>query len=205
MTGVKRAAVIIISVALLLIICMFAIVEIRMREMRTKISEIDASTAAASAMTKGLDTTLAEYTVNYDDVVDFTYDDSGNIKALAVDIITLNTLGNEIGKNIDSNISEFKSYKSSLPISVLVGEEMTSGLGPKLSYYISMKGSSSTKFSHKFEAAGVNQTRHQIMLCVEISMYVAFGGKVQVVTYNSNVCIAESIIVGTIPQTFANF
>ena len=43
------------------------------------------------------------------------------------------------------------------------------------------------------------------MLDISVNMYVVFGGRVDVVEYKSNVCIAESIIVGVTPSTFANF
>ena len=186
-------------------IAVTAIIEFRIKSLRKDISELEAGDAAASALTKGLEETLAEYKVNYDDVVDFSYDSDGNIKSLSVDIITLNTLGNEIGKRIDANISDYKSYKTEIPLTAMIGEEIISGLGPKIPFYISMKGSSTTRFSEKFESTGVNQTRHQIMLDVTVNMYVVFGGKVDIVEYKSNVCIAESVIVGATPSSFANF
>lgn len=192
-------------VIFLLFSALAILVEFRIKGLRKDISALEAGDAAASALTKGLDDTLAQYRINYDDVVDFSYDDSGNIKSLAVDIITLNTLGNELGKRIDENISEYRSYKTEIPITSLIGEEISSGLGPKIPFYVSMKGSSTTKFRNNFEATGVNQTRHQIMLDISVNMYVIFGGKVDIVEYKSNVCIAESIIVGVTPSTFANF
>lgn len=203
----KRVKIFIAFIIFLLIILsgFFAFVELRIKNLRADISELEAGDAAASALSKGLDETLAEYKINYDDVVDFSYDSAGNIKSLSVDIITLNTLGNELGKKIDENISEYQSYKTEIPLTALIGEEMTSGLGPKIPFYISMKGSSTTKFSNNFESTGVNQTRHQIMLDISVNMYVVFGGKVDIVEYKSNVCIAESIIVGVTPSTFANF
>lgn len=205
MKTVRRILIIALAAVLAVSVIVVAIVEMRIKSLRKDISALEAGDAAASALTKGLDETLAEYRINYDDVVNFTYDGDGNIKSLSVDIVTLNTLGNELGKRIDENISEYRSYRTELPVSSLIGEEITSGLGPKIPFYVSMKGSSTTKFRNNFEAAGVNQTRHQIMLDVKVNMYVVFGGKVDIVEYNSNVCIAESIIVGAAPSTFANF
>ena len=121
-------------IALIVSAVLFILVEFRIKNIRKDISKLEAGDAAASALTKGLDETLAEYRINYDDVVDFTYDGAGNIKSLSVDIITLNTLGNELGKRIDENISEYRSYKTELPITSLIGEEITSGLGPSIPF-----------------------------------------------------------------------
>ena len=194
------AAAVLLAAALLM-----TVIEFRLKSLRTGFSRLEASNAAGSAVTAGLDETLAEYKLNYDDIVDFIYDSADNIKSLSVDIIALNTFGNELGKNIDRNISEIESRRYEIPVTLLFGEELMSGMGMKIPFYITMKGNSSSKFSDVFDSAGVNQTRHRIMLETTVEMYVLFGGKVQTVKYTSNVCVAESIIIGAAPQTFANF
>ena len=190
---------------LLAAVLLLGVIELRLKSLRTGFSRIEASNTAGSAVTKGLDETLSYYKLNYDDIVDFKYDSAENIKSLSVDIIALNTFGNELGKNIDKNISDIKSLRYEIPVTLLFGEELVSGIGIKIPFYVTMKGNSSSKFSDIFESAGVNQTRHRIMLETTVEMYVLFGGNVQTVKYTSNVCVAESIIIGATPQTFANF
>lgn len=186
-------------------VALFIVAELRLKGIREELSNEEAENMAASAVTAGLDKTLSEYRLNYDEIVDFSYDSDGNIKSLSVDIVTMNTFGNQLGQNIDSSLAEFQSVKVVLPASLLIGGEFLSGFGPKFSFYITMKGSSSSKFTDIFESSGVNQTRHKIMLETTVEMYVVFGGKVKTVKYTSNTCVAESIIVGVTPSTFANF
>ena len=197
---VAAAAAILLAAAALL-----SVIELRLKSLRTEFAAAEAQNTAASAVSDGLGRTLEQYRINYDDVVNFTYDGGGSIKSLSVDIITLNTLGNAIGRNIHENVKDIKSYKVQIPLTLLFSEELTSGIGVKIPFYITMKGSSSNKFSDIFESAGVNQTRHRIMLEVNVSMYILFGGKMTEVEYKSNVCVAESIIIGATPSTFANF
>lgn len=201
----KRILIFTAAALLLAAAVLITVIELRLKGLRKELSEVEAGNVAASAVTKGLDDTLAQYKIQYDEVVDFVRDENGNIKSLSVDIITLNTFGNELGKNIDKNIAEFQSVKVKIPASLLIGEELLSGIGPEVPFYITMKGMSSSKFTDIFEASGVNQTRHKIMLETTVEMYVVFGGKVITVSYESNTCVAESIIVGAIPGTFANF
>lgn len=201
----KRILIFTAAALLLAAAVLLTVIELRLKGLRKELSEVEAGNVAASAVTKGLDDTLAQYKIQYDEVVDFVRDENGNIKSLSVDIITLNTFGNELGKNIDKNIDEFQSVKVKIPASLLIGEELLSGIGPEVPFYITMKGTSSSKFTDIFEASGVNQTRHKIMLETTVEMYVVFGGKVTTVSYESNTCVAESIIVGATPGTFANF
>lgn len=201
----KRILIFTAGAVLLTAVFLLVLAEYRLKGIRTELSKEEASNIAASAVSGGLDKTLDYYKINYDDVVNFTYGSDGSIKSLSVDIVTLNTFGNELGKNIDRDISQFKSDKIEIPISLLVGGELFSGIGPNIPFYITMKGASSSKFTDIFESAGVNQTRHKIMIETTVEMYVIFGGKVTTVSYTSNTCVAESIIVGVAPNTFARF
>lgn len=203
----RRRKILIPTVTAVLLLCavgIFLFIELRIRDIRDELSTLEANSVASSALTAGLERALADYKLNYSDIVSFTYDENGNIKSLSADIITLNTLGNEIGTNTDGYINEIGTYKIALPASALLGVQLLSGIGPELSFYVTMRGLTSTNFENKFEAAGVNQTRHQIFLNVKIRTHVIFGGDVKIVEYSSDICIAESIIVGVTPNTFAD-
>ncbi len=204
----RRRKFIIPTVTAVLLLCavgIFAFVELKLRDVRDELSTLEANSVASSALTAGLAKALADYKLNYSDIVSFTYGENGDIKSLSADIITLNTLGNEIGTNADSYINEIGTYEITLPVSSLLGVQLLSGIGPDISFFVTMRGLTSTSFENKFEAAGVNQTRHQIFLCVTIRTHVIFGGRVNIVEYKSEICIAESIIVGVTPSTFASF
>lgn len=194
-----------VAVILLAAVGIFCFLEYRIKCVRDELSTLEANSIASSALTAGLEKSLADYKLNYSDVVSFTYDSGNNIKSLSTDIITLNTLGNEIGTRTDEYINDIGTYKISLPFTTLLGVQSVSGIGPDLSFYVTMRGLTSTCFENRFEAAGVNQTRHQIFLNVTIKTNIVFGGDVRIVEYKSEICIAESIIVGVTPSTFANF
>lgn len=201
----RKIVIPIVAVVSLAAIGIIVFLELKIKSVREELSVLEANSVASSALTAGVEKALADYKLNYDDVVSFTYDSGGNIKSLSTDIITLNTLGNEIGTNTDGYINNVGTYKFSLPLTSLVGEQFFSGVGPDISFYITMRGLTSTNFENRFESTGVNQTRHQIFLNVTIKMNIVFAGEVSIVEYKSDVCIAESIIVGITPSTFADF
>ncbi len=203
----RRRKIIIPAVAVFLLITVgiFVFLEFRIKSVRDELSTLEANSVASSALTAGLDKALADYELNYDDIVSFTYDSQGNIKSLSTDIITLNTLGSEIGTNTDKYINDIGIYEISLPFTSLLGGQLFSGMGPDVSFFVTMRGLTSTSFENRFEASGVNQTRHQILLKVTIKTNIIFRGDVRVVEYKSEICIAESVIVGVTPSTFANF
>ena len=194
-----------VAVFLLVTVGIFVFLEFKIKSVRDELSTLEANSVASSALPAGLDKALADYKLNYDDIVSFTYDSQGNIKSLSTDIIALNMLGNEIGTNTDKYINDMGIYEISLPLTSLLGGQLFSGMGPDVSFNVTMRGLTSTWVENRFEAAGVNQTRHQIFLNVRIRTNIVFSGNVSVVEYNSEICIAESVIVGVTPSTFANF
>lgn len=193
-------------VAVLLIVpigVLFIMAEIRISNVRKKLISYAARNAASAAATAGVENSLDTDKVRYADLIKFGRDQSGNIVSVTTDAYYLNKIGNNIGDEIDKHINQMKSYIIKIPFSVLFSEQLINGRGPKMPLVFVMTGITTTDFENEFTAAGVNQTHHRIMMSITVNTYVIHSGNVTVVPYKTNVCIAESIVVGITPQTFA--
>lgn len=193
-------------VAMLLIVpigVLFIMAEIRMSNVRKELISYAARNAASAATTAGVENSLDTDKVRYADLIKFGRDQSGNIVSVTTDAYYLNKIGNNIGDEIDKHINQMKSYIIKIPFSVLFSEQLINGRGPKMPLVFVMTGITTTDFENEFTAAGVNQTHHRIMMSITVNTYVIHSGNVTVVPYKTNVCIAESIVVGITPQTFA--
>ena len=193
-------------VAVLLIVpigVLFIMAEIRISNVRKELISYAARNAASAATTAGVENSLDTDKVRYADLIKFGRDQSGNIVSLTTDAYYLNKIGNNIGDEIDKHINQMKSYIIKIPFSVLFSEQLINGRGPKMPLVFVMTGITTTDFENEFTAAGVNQTHHRIMMSITVNTYVIHSGNVTVVPYKTNVCIAESIVVGITPQTFA--
>lgn len=192
------AIILVVAVGVLLISA-----EIRISNVRGKLISYAAKNAASSATTVGIEKSLDTDRVRYADLVKFRRDRNGNIVSVSTDAYYLNKIGNNIGDEVDKQINEMKSYVLKIPVSVLFSEQFINGRGPKMPVIFVMTGITTTDFENEFTAAGVNQTHHRIMMNITVNTYVIHSGNVTVVPYKTNVCIAESIVVGITPQTFA--
>ncbi len=193
-------------VAVLLIVpigVLFIMAEIRISNVRKELISYAARNAASAATTAGVENSLDTDKVRYADLIKFGRDQSGNIVSVTTDAYYLNKIGNNIGDEIDKHINQMKSYIVKIPFSVLFSEQLINGRGPKMPLVFVMTGITTTDFENEFTAAGVNQTHHRIMMSITVNTYVIHSGNVTVVPYKTNVCIAESIVVGITPQTFA--
>lgn len=182
---------------------LFIMAEIRISNVRKELISYAARNAASAATTAGVENALDTDKVRYADLIKFGRDQSGNIVSVTTDAYYLNKIGNNIGDEIDKHINQMKSYIIKIPFSVLFSEQLINGRGPKMPLVFVMTGITTTDFENEFTAAGVNQTHHRIMMSITVNTYVIHSGNVTVVPYKTNVCIAESIVVGITPQTFA--
>ena len=182
---------------------LFIMAEIRISNVRKELISYAARNAASAATTAGVENSLDTDKVRYADLIKFGRDQSGNIVSVKTDAYYLNKIGNNIGDEIDKHINQMKSYIIKIPFSVLFSEQLINGRGPKMPLVFVMTGITTTDFENEFTAAGVNQTHHRIMMSITVNTYVIHSGNVTVVPYKTNVCIAESIVVGITPQTFA--
>lgn len=182
---------------------LFIMAEIRISNVRKELISYAARNAASAATTAGVENSLDTDKVRYADLIKFGRDQSGNIVSVTTDAYYLNKIGNNIGDEIDKHINQMKSYIIKIPFSVLFSEQLINGRGPKMPLVFIMTGITTTDFENEFTAAGVNQTHHRIMMSITVNTYVIHSGNVTVVPYKTNVCIAESIVVGITPQTFA--
>lgn len=195
-----------VTVILIVTVGVLAILtELRLSGVRKDLITYAAKNAASAAATLGVEKSLETDRVRYADLISFERDKNGNIVCVTTDAYYLNKIGNNIGDEIDKQINQMKSYVIKIPLSVLFNEQMVNGRGPKIPLIFVMTGITTTDFENEFTAAGVNQTHHRIMMNITVNSYVVRAGNVTVVPYETNVCIAESIVVGITPQAFAEF
>ena len=63
-------------------------------------------------------------------------------------------------------------------------------------------GTVESRVENQFSDAGINQTLHRVMLSVHIPIQILLPGGTVETEVDSQVCLAESIIVGGVPGTF---
>jgi hypothetical protein len=89
-----------------------------------------------------------------------------------------------------------------IPLGSLFLPELLSGKGPEVPVKILSIRNSDATFESSFSHAGINQTMHQLRMCVIVDVSVLVLGKTITFPVSSDMVIAETIIVGTVPDTF---
>ena len=114
----------------------------------------------------------------------------------------INRLKTDTLNRINDEILALDSDHIGIPIGSLILPELLSGKGPQIPVRVlSIRNSEGAFLSH-FSEAGINQTRHQLTMVVSVDVAVLALGKTNIFTVSSEVVVAETVIVGTVPETF---
>ena len=140
--------------------------------------------------------------IQYDRIVYFEKDLDGRITALKTNMSEVNRLKTSILNLINDEILALDTTDMTIPIGSLIFPELFSGRGPGIPVQILSIRNSDAAFRSFFTEAGINQTLQQLTMDVSVDVSVLVLGKTESFTVSSQVVVAETIIVGQVPDTF---
>ncbi len=146
---------------------------------------------------------IARSGVEYASLIHVEKDREGRILSLTTDVTAMNTLKTRIESSILEGLLEEQLQSVRVPLGSLMGSEFLSGRGPCISIRVVPIAEVAVQYDNSFASAGINQTRHQIYLRYELSVQMLLPGQRKGTCISSQVCIAETVIVGAVPQFFA--
>lgn len=138
----------------------------------------------------------------YDSLVNIVRDENGKIVAINSNAATINMLALELTDKSQNALSQMGSAGVDIPIGSFSGMPIFTGRGPKINIKMLPIGTIYCKFDSSFTSAGINQTNHRIYLKVYSSVSVILPMANQRIDTETDLMIAESIIVGDIPETY---
>ena len=143
--------------------------------------------------------------IDYGNFVIFDKDDTGHITALRSNVAEVNRMQGQIADEILHRLSEISTSELEIPLGTLTGSALLAGRGPSLFVRMQAVGSASATFRNQFTSAGINQTRHQIFLDVDVYMSILLPGMKTSTKVSNEIAVAETVIVGGVPDTYTYF
>jgi len=143
--------------------------------------------------------------VRYDNLISLEKNDSGGIAALVSNMAEFNRLQSAITQDILDRLSEMSDVELTIPIGTLTGSPLLAGRGPGATIRMQSTGSCSARFANEFTQAGINQTTHRIILCVDVSMSILLPGFRTGTEVSNSFAVAETVIVGDVPDSYTYF
>lgn len=193
-----------LRLGILLILCLTVVLVFRTacRETLRELAQTQVKNATSDMSNDALAELLEKNDIAYDRIVFFEKDTNGKITAMKTNILEVNRLKARILELVNQRILELDTSQLGIPIGNLIFPEIFAGKGFLIPVHILAIRNSDASFSSSFRQAGINQTLHCLTMDVSVDASTLVLGKIEQFTVTSQVAVAETIIVGDVPDTF---
>ena len=174
----------------------------RYRDVIQELAETQVKNTTSDLTNDAIAKQIADGIIQYDRIVYFEKDLDGRITALKTNMSEVNRLKTDILNIINDEILALDTSDIGIPMGSLILPEFLSGKGPVIPVHILSIRNSDANFASAFSQAGINQTLHQLTMFVSVDVAVLVLGQTSSFTISSEVVVAETVIVGDVPDTF---
>ena len=180
----------------------FLLFRSRYRQVIRELAQTQVTNATSDLINDAVARQIALGDIQYDRIVYFEKDLNGRITALKTNIGEVNKLKTATLNTINDEILSMDASRIGIPLGNLILPEFLSGRGPRLPVEVLTIRNSDADFESNFSHAGINQTLHQVHMSVWVDVAVLVLGSTVSFSVEADVVVAETIIVGDVPDTF---
>lgn len=157
---------------------------------------------AGEVINDAINDQIALQGVEYEDFVHLETDANGRVTALKTDMAAINRFKADVTALVLDRINNMDNSELYIPLGNIIDGELFSGRGPNIPIIVVPVGSAWADFSTNVSTAGINQTRHQIIVTVSAEITILLPGYETSTVVSSEVVAAETVIVGDVPQNY---
>ena len=103
------------------------------------------------------------------------------------------------------HLDEYADSSISVRMGTLTGTDFFADRGPTVQLRIIPVSSVGSFINNEFASGGINQTLHRIMMQLVVDISIVLPGYSTTTTVISEFCIAETIIVGSVPESYYEY
>ena len=138
----------------------------------------------------------------YEDLITTQKDSNNKITSISANVELMNKISNDVVMNTQNELEKSKENYVNVPLGSFFGISIFNGHGIKIKLNTVPTGICNATFKSTFDKAGINQTRHRILLVVTTQIKTIAPFFTDLKEYTNEIIIAETIIVGDTPTTY---
>lgn len=195
----KRWIVVILSLAVIFATCFISV-----KPFVFTYAKSVAETIILNAANEAVLNVLAQNEITYSDISNISRDNAGQITGIEIDIEKVNLLKSALSNEIAGIVASRNKYDLNIPVGTLFGNEYTTGYGPKIKFKMQLTETAILDFESRFEAAGINNVLHQIIIKIDVNTSVLMMGCTDGFSVSTTALAAQTVISGAVPDSFTN-
>ena len=196
-----RRLLLLLTLIVILIIGSLIAFRVQYHDVMFDLAETQVKNNTSDLINDAIDRQIETGNIQYDRIVYFEKDLDGRITALKTNMSEVNRLKTDILNIINDDILALDTSDLGIHAGNLLLPELFSGKGLLLPVQIVSIRNSEASLHSDFTEAGINQTLHQLNMHVSVDVTVLVLGQTDSFTISSQVIVAETVIVGQVPDT----
>ncbi len=203
----KRPAKKILAVMLIITLLLgcFLFLDRRVRPTVRTIAGVEVKQMAVDAIHNAVREEIARQEIDYQDFISWQKDDRGRVAVMQANTVRVNQMQADVALEVQRRLQDLEGKVIPVPLGQILGSYILAHWGPRIPVRIMPLGTVDVQIDDTFSHAGINQTRHKIYLGFTTMVKIAIPLGTSEVEVATQVPVAESIIVGEVPQVVADF
>lgn len=166
-------------------------------------AKMRANEIAQKAVYNAVQSQLKITDISPEKVTNIKYKDDGSISSVSLNTAVLNSFKSAITEKIIRELAKYKSEVIKVSPLAFYGYSAF-GWMPKVNVIVVPSEILSCDFNNSFVSQGINQTKHSIYISAEIKIKLLLPIGSEEFTVKNTTPVAETIIVGSVPETYTN-
>ena len=146
---------------------------------------------------------LEKQEIGYEDLVTVCTDEQGMVTSVQTDAAAINRVKSQLTNAVSTRLAMMELEEVEIPIGTLLGWQIFAGRGPTIRFQVVPASFVESNITSTLESAGINQTQHKILMDFTVEMSAIIPGYTTSVEVNTQVSIADTLIIGAVPQFYA--
>lgn len=134
--------------------------------------------------------------------IDIQRDNNNEILSIESNSDLINQLQINLKESINNHLADIENETISIPVGTLSGITFLSGRGPDVSLRLHQIGVADSEILSEFTSAGINQSRHRMILRVTVELSAILPAHSTDVIIKNDYVISETIIAGKVPNGY---
>ena len=197
-----RTVLFLIVLLIVLLSLSVALLSVNMRPAMAALAIARIRSVAARAMNDAILESMGDETT-YARLIQ-VHESSERVYMLQANTHKMNILAADCAEAAQERIAQMGDQGISIPIGTITGISFLAGKGPSLKVTFSPAGSVQSEFNSEFVSSGINQTLYRVNLLLTASVRLVMPGVSETISVRAEAAIAESIIVGDVPEVYTN-
>ncbi len=173
----------------------------QLRSLTTQIAVSDAADEVSATVNKVVCELIDPDSYDLEYFVEFQKDTQGNVVAISGNMAHINALSSEILSRIIAS-ADGGVMSVDIPLGSLMGSNLLMGKGPDVNVEIILLTSSAVDFKSNVSSCGINQTSYRLYLEIKMDVDVLVPWGTESATVLTEVLIADTVLVGKVPETY---